>query len=379
MKILVTVHGFLTPSMTFVYNQINAFKSEGHTVKIIACEIINEDIFPCEGVVRIKQKKDVSSLISKTKRVLALDFTLYNSYFTERFKQEVESFEPDVVHVHFGLQLIRIYPAVKDLDVPVVTTFHGYDASKYLRNKSYVKKLHKILSRKNMFATTVSEDMRNRLKAHSIDVSRTNVDYLGVDTKFFDPEAEDQDRTEKVFLQVSNFVEKKGHEYTIRAFVRHLKSSDSQNERLVLAGDGPLFSQIKELVSMEGISEHVDFPGLVDKHGVKKLMQNADYFVHHSITAKDGDMEGLPTVLMEAMAMGLPVLSTYHAGISELIDSPDQGILVEEKDIESYARALGEIKNCQARTSRQRILSNFNLDENTKNILGIFKRITDER
>lgn len=379
MKILVTVHGFLTPSMTFVYNQIMAFKSAGHIVKIVACEIINEDTFPYEGVIQIKQREDVSFFISKVKRGLAIDFTLYNSHFTQKFKEEVESFEPDIVHVHFGLQLIRIYPAVKNLDIPVITTFHGYDASKYLRNKAYVKKLRKILSRKGMFATTVSEDMRNRLKEHGIDVTRIDVDYLGVDTQFFSPETKKQNRKEIIFLQVSNFVEKKGHEHTIKAFAKHLKSSKSRDERLVLAGDGPLFSQIKTLVSVEGISEHIDFPGLVDKYEVKELMQNADYFVHHSVTAKDGDMEGLPTVLMEAMAMGLPVLSTYHAGISELIDSPDQGILVEEKDIESYANAFGEIKNCKARTSRQRILSNFNLDENTKKILGIFKRITDER
>ena len=364
--------------MTFIYNQIKSFQSEGHTVKIVTCEVLNETLFPWNGISKIEIKKDMSFFISKIKRGLGLEFTLYNKPFLKAFKKEVIDFKPDIVHAQFGIQLIRIFPAIKNFNIPVITTFHGYDASKYLKNGPYVRKLRSILALENTYATTISKDMKNRLGEHGIDVSKTYVNYLGVDTTFFRPAGKEDKEGPKIFLQVSNFVEKKGHEYTIKAFTEHIRETGAKNKHLILAGEGPLLLIIKELTQSGGISEYVEFPGLVNRKQVKELMEKADCFVHHSITAKDGDMEGLPTVIMEAMAMELPIISTLHAGIPELVDSPDHGILVEEKDIESYTKAFKEIEKSKAKTSREKILSQFNLDKNTKKILGIFEGIIHE-
>src|SRR5690606_37258422 len=137
--------------------------------------------------------------------------------------------------------------------------FHGYDASKYLKNKLYVKKIKQIMDYPNVHATTVSNDMKYRLELAGINVSRTYVDYLGVDTKFFDPNEIEEHTSGRLFLQVSNFVEKKGHEYTVKAFAKYLANTHATNEKLVLAGAGPLLSKIQKLVEKEGISNNVQF------------------------------------------------------------------------------------------------------------------------
>lgn len=378
MKILVTVNGFLTPSMTFVYNQIQAFKEAGHQVKVVACELMNQDRFPWEEIVNIPIQKGVSHYFDKLKRHLGWGYDLGNRSFTKGFQAEIESFSPDIIHVHFGTHLLKVFPATRDFDIPVVATFHGYDASQYLRISGYVDKLKSVMSSPRCHGTTVSADMKRRLGEKGIPMEQTYVDYLGVDTEFFRSQTKKNQQRPFTFLQVSNFVEKKGHEYTLRAFASHLRQTKGEDEVLVLAGAGPLLDSMQALATEEGIAEKVRFPGLVDRVGVRSLMKEADVFVHHSVTAANGDMEGLPTVIMEAMAMELPVISTYHSGIPELMDDRDYGILVEERDVAAYATAFTSIKNCNARTSRKKIVSDFNLSYNSRNILGIFDAILNE-
>ena len=93
-----------------------------------------------------------------------------------------------------------------------------------------------------------------------------------------------------------------------------------------------------------GIEKSVRFMGLVEKETIRQLMNNADIFLHHSITSKEGDQEGIPNVMMEAMATGLPVISTKHSGIPELISDNYDGYLVDEKDVDSYTRVLVNIQ-----------------------------------
>src|SRR5690554_1388434 len=380
MRILVTVHGFLTPSMTFVYNQVLALESLGHSVKVVACKRINADLFPFKDVVVVEEGYGLSLIISKIINRLGVGYLLYSKTFTNGFKQIVDSFNPDLIHVHFGTQLVRVYPAVKNGNVPVITTFHGLDASKFLLNRNYVRTLKKIFESNLFWATTVAKDMRNRLIDYGVaKEDKFFTDYLGVDVDFFKPEVKET-RVGRNFyyLQVSNFVEKKGHTYTIDAFARYLEKHADFESTLIFAGDGPLRLVCENQVEKLGIKDRVKFVGLVDKYGVRELMNKADCFVHHSITGKDGDKEGLPTVIMEALAMQLPVISTYHAGIPELIEHEKNGLLTEEKDIDALADMIYRIREIEPMDRRKLIIDDFNLEKNTLNIIKIFEKVICE-
>jgi glycosyltransferase involved in cell wall biosynthesis len=180
------------------------------------------------------------------------------------------------------------------------------------------------------------------------------------------------------FLQVSNFVEKKGHCYTVRAFRELLEVYP--NCRLTLAGDGNLRSAIEILCGELGIKEKVRFVGKVTRSEVPPIMASADIFVHHSVTAVDGDKEGIPTVLMEAMATGLIPVSTLHAGIPELITDGIHGFLSPEKDIQAYVTKLKLALACReeiCRAARRKVEEDFNLNRQNQKLNAIYQKVID--
>jgi glycosyltransferase involved in cell wall biosynthesis len=166
--------------------------------------------------------------------------------------------------------------------------------------------------------------------------------YYGTDCLFFKRNNTVTNES-SIFLQISSFAEKKGHIFSVQAFKRFLAKSQCPNCTLILAGEGPEKDNVMKVVKDLNLKDRVFFPGLVDRYEAKQLMQNANFFVHHSITSVIGDTEGIPNAIMEAMAMELPVISTYHAGIPELVEDGVNGLLVQEKDVEAYAEAMEKI------------------------------------
>jgi glycosyltransferase involved in cell wall biosynthesis len=226
--------------------------------------------------------------------------------------------------------------------------------------------------------------MAARLEPFGLDRSKLDVHYIGVPVDNFNyiertPVAVKMAAGEPVeFLQVSNFVEKKGHRYTIEAFARY--AGNHPGARLTLAGDGPLKSRIEARCGELGIADRVRFAGRVTSVEVASLMRDADVFVHHSVTGADGDMEGLPTVLMEAMSTGLPVVSTNHSGIPELIDDGVDGYLVDEGDVDAYAGVLAGLVNADAemgRRARQKIEDKFNMATQNHRLGDIYQKVID--
>ena len=376
MKILVTCHGFLTPSMTFIYNQIKALQDQGHTIEVVACERKNEHIFPLKNVHIYKEKKDLNYIISAFKRKLNIEFTYFSTSFSKKFQKHIDTFEPDIIHCHFGTHFFRLGNYFSTNTIPTIITFHGYDASAALRNKLYCKALRNVFKQPLIRGTAVSEAIKSNLLNIGIPSEKIIVDYLGVDVNFFQRKTSKQldPTTPAIFLQVSNFVEKKGHQYTLKAFKKHLDATNN-NDILLFGGTGPLYNEMIKLCEDLNLCQHVKFLGLVDRFQVRELMEEAHFFVHHSVTATDGDTEGLPTVLMEAMAMDLPCISTFHAGIPEIVDHGQNGLLVNEGNVEDMSKAFSTIKKLKC-TPRSVVESRFNLNNNTRNITAIFESLS---
>ena len=138
----------------------------------------------------------------------------------------------------------------------------------------------------------------------------------------------------------SSFTEKKGIPYGIEAFAR----CSNQDARLTVAGDGPLRSLIEETVARCGVEDRVKLVGFVDHAGFLALARDSHIFMAPSVTASDGDSEGgAPTVLLEAQASGLPVVSTLHADIPSVVRDGESGYLVPERDVESLTEALDRL------------------------------------
>jgi glycosyltransferase involved in cell wall biosynthesis len=318
------------------------------------------------------------SFFQKTMRKCGLPFSYRNQHFQEQLTRVIDEFKPDLIHCQFGYQAIRLIDNLDNETIPVVIQFHGYDASKRLSKKSYVKRLREIMERDNYYSIFVAESLRKNLEKHNITVRNSMILHCGIDLEKFSREKA-QTHDDFIFLQVSSLAEKKGHEYTLEAFARFLTAQKSKNYKLILTGDGKRKEQLKRLSAKLNIHNHVEFVGFVSPDEAKNLMQNADVFVHHSITPESGDEEGIPNALMEAMAMELPVISSYHAGIPELVTDGVNGYLVKEKDVNAYALRMRDIISWKKlRINRDVIAAEFEIVKHIEKLERFYSDIIAE-
>ena len=388
-SVAIYLQHYLSPSMTFIYRQLLGIGDDFNPIVVCSDMLENTNLFPFSKIF-YKRRKFLSIKKSKvfTKiygagRLLSLQPAISKSQ-RKYFKSKLIENRVKLIHAHFGPSGLEILPIAKELEIPLVCTFHGYDVSILLGHKKYIENLSKLFSYAHIIA--VSEDMKSRLVKIGANSERIFVIRCGIPVDVFEftqrTALNRKIKENKVinYLQVSNFVEKKGHAYTIEAFSLLFKKNP--NVHLTLAGGGELYHKIKQLVKEKNLNDHVTFTGVVNEEKVKNLMINADVFVHHSVTSERGDKEGVPTVLMEAMATGLPVISTFHSGIPELIDDGINGFLVKEKDFESYSERMSKILFAGDKFSsnaRKKVEEKFNLRKEVSCMIDIYKYLIDDK
>jgi colanic acid/amylovoran biosynthesis glycosyltransferase len=142
-------------------------------------------------------------------------------------------------------------------------------------------------------------------------------------------------------LTVGRLVEKKGVEYSIRAVAELLARGYRIQYEII--GDGPLRPYLAELIQQLGVGNQITLGGARDTEYVRRRMEESDVFLLASVTAADGDTEGAPVSLLEAQASGMPVISTRHAGIPEIVADNASGLLVPERDVQALGIALARL------------------------------------
>jgi len=368
--------GFGGITTTFIYNEVKYF-SKKHDL-LYLCNFIKKDSdFKYVNVKEIPYNwKSLKQKILWRLWNKDIYFSMKEKSFSEKLNRILNEFKPDIIHCHFGYDAVKILDNINKTNIPVIIHFHGYGASKMMKKQTYVKKIKKYLSEKNIYPIFVTKHFLNRFKENNIDTSRHFLLYYGTDTSFFKRNSRDRSKNIVTFLQVSSLVEKKGHEYTLKAFEKFINKEKNKNFELIFTGDGKRKTELENLSKTLGISKYVKFVGNVSHNEAKELMENADVFVHHSITAKNGDQEGIPNAVMEAMAMELPVLSTFHSGIPELVENNVNGFLVKEKDVETYAEKMKEILSWGYKPeNRQKIIDLFEYNKHNKQLEDFYKNL----
>jgi glycosyltransferase involved in cell wall biosynthesis len=179
-------------------------------------------------------------------------------------------------------------------------------------------------------------------------------------------------------VQAGRLIEKKGLPVTFRAFATFQKRYP--NAALTIAGEGPLLGQLQELASELKVDNRVSFTGFVSQKELREIYYSSHIFLHPSETGSDGNQEGIPNSMLEAMATGLPVFATEHGGIPEAIENGVSGILVPQRDHEELARAL--LDAVEYRNFLLRLASNgaevvrkkFDLNEQARRLEDLYLR-----
>jgi colanic acid/amylovoran biosynthesis glycosyltransferase len=289
----------------------------------------------------------------------------------------------DIIHCHFGpLGNIAInLKAIGAIHGKVVTTFRGYDIYKDIKKEG--GHIYDELFKKGSLFLCVSESIKDKLIKLGCDEQKIVIHRSGVHLDEFHFKYRKPKVNGKLqLLTVARLVEKKGAQYGIEAVSKAMKHH--QNIEYKIAGDGPLKNVLQALIEKQKIGDNVKLLGWQRKEQIIELLQEADIFLAPSVTGEDGDSEGVPGALVEALACGLPVLSTRHAGIPEVIRDGHSGYLVPERDTDALAQKLGyliehpELWPEMGRKGRAYVEEHYNLDKLNDRLVEIYRQLVNK-
>ena len=243
-----------------------------------------------------------------------------------------------VVLAEYGPSGVEMMEPCRIAKVPMVVHFHGYDAYRKDVLESYGKHYQEMFKRADA-VVVVSNNMLEQIVRLGCPVSKIHLIPYGVNTDIF---LANRPKTDKIqFVSCGRFVSKKGPFYTIRAFAKvHEKYPMAY---LIMIGDGELLDECKKLSNELGLDKCIRFTGKLPQKDISEIFSASTAFLQHSMIDENNDSEGLPLVLIEAGAASLPVISTFHAGIPDLIQDGINGFLVNEKDTEAMAAKMIEV------------------------------------
>lgn len=252
--------------------------------------------------------------------------------------QHIQSVQADVLHVFFGNVAVHWLDLFRRCDLPVVVSFHGADVTGAIAGDPFRAAREEVFARASRIACR-SDALAERVIALGSPRDKTCV------TRTVIPVPDEFDRSYEAasshtIIQASRLVPKKGVATTIRAFAKW--NAQDPESRLTIAGDGPMESELRAMVAQMGLQDRVRLVGFLDQNQLRSELKKSAIFVHPSESVH-GDTEGVPNSLLEAMAVGLPVVATRHGGIVEAVHDTKSGFLVNEQDPDALADRMGRL------------------------------------
>jgi colanic acid/amylovoran biosynthesis glycosyltransferase len=292
--------------------------------------------------------------------------------------QNLKANRIQVALVEYGTHAHAMLPLFKRANIPIVVHFHGYDAS--VRDEIQRVENYRSVFEYASKVIAVSRAMENSLLRMGCATEKLVYNVYGPRPEFFKVTP----TFSKIqFIAIGRFTDKKAPYYTLLAFKRVLEAQPEA--KLVMAGDGFLLNTCINLAHHLGIAHAVDFVGVISSEQFREYLNESMAFVQHSVTALNGDMEGTPLAVLEASAAGVPVISTFHAGISDVVLNGETGFLCEEHDVEAMAGHMNQVLDDlplakqMGMAGRERIKDNFSLDRHITRLQQILTEVIDCR
>ncbi len=327
---------FFIKSETFIYNPIMNFR---HVEPIcVAKSFTNLEMFPFPEEKRfLFQSAGENAALTLLRKVTDIDIQ------TEALLKRKDV---RLLHAHFGPNGFMALPLKKRLRLPLITTFYGYDASELGRSEVWRDRYKKLFAEGDIFLAE-GECMRSKLISLGCPENKVRIQPIAIPIHRIPFKARGPKTGGRiVFIFSGRFVEKKGMLYALEALkaVREKRSDFELN----IIGDGPLRPEIEAFIKTHSMENYVRFLGFLDYQNYLVAMAHADIFVQPSVTAANGDDEGgAPTTILEAQAMGMPILATRHADIPNIVVPDKSALLSDEKDVAGLSRNIEWLLNNQ--------------------------------
>jgi colanic acid/amylovoran biosynthesis glycosyltransferase len=335
------MRAYLAPTETFVYNQIAGLRRYRPVIAAHHRRAAN-DLPLITGAIA---DESLSAPLAAAERAAyrALRFALPPSIrVLERYLRAEDT---RLVHYHYATDARFLLGLKMRLDVPSVVSAYGYDVSSFPRmwHGLGLRYLRAAFDHFDWFLA-MSDDMREDLVALGCPESKIRIHYYGSDTRRFRHPSRCYEPERRVTVLCCGRLEEAKGQRDVLIALRRVERRRRDRFRVVLVGDGSMRTELERLVAEYGWRDRVSFHGHVP-YTSRELIHHfheADVFAHPSVTV-GGLKEGIPGTIVEAMAAGLPVVATRHAGIPAVIDDGQDGVLVPERDPDTLAAALEQL------------------------------------
>ena len=245
---------------------------------------------------------------------------------------------PALVHCYYGHKAVGYLPMLKEWGGPWIVSFHGVDVAKDMDKPQHVEALREVC-REARLVLARSESLLARLRAlgcpeEKLRLNRTPIPLEHLPATVRTPPADGAWR----LVQASRLIAKKGLLTTLAAL--EIVVREMPRATFILCGDGPMMEKLRATATEKNLGSHVELRGWTAQPDLIAEYQRAHFFLHPSELTKEGDQEGIPNSMLEAMAAGLPVVATTHGGIPEAVTHGHDGLLVPEKRPAELAAAI---------------------------------------
>jgi colanic acid/amylovoran biosynthesis glycosyltransferase len=278
------------------------------------------------------------------------------------------------IHAHFTANAATVALIIaRMLDISFSLTAHNT----YFTDRVVLKE--KLKAAKFIIAISrYSQDFLLRYLPEEELKGKSHIVHCGISPDDFVPATHKATNQRPLIFSIAQFVERKGFPILLKAC--KILAERGHDFQCLIAGDGPQRSLLEQLVTEYQIQDKVQLIGVVFQEQLVDYLNKADIFVLPCLTTSDGDRDGIPVVLMEAMAMEIPTISTYVSGIPELIEDGQSGLLVEEKDSAALADAMqrllkdDELGQRLGKNGRHKVIQEFNIHENVAQLVTLFEK-----
>ncbi len=348
---------FLPYSQTFVHDELRAHTR--YTADVFCKDRLHADRFPYDPARVHTPGGPVGA-------------ALYEALGTwPPFYRVFERKDFALIHAHFGTGAVYALPFARKHRLPLVVTFHGNDVAALLGSQRYqYKRWRYVLRSSKLFERAdlmlaVSLELQELLADLSGRPDAVKLHHLGIDLARFRPKEEGETDGPPHVVMIGRFTEKKGMIYGLRAFAEAVRQG--REARLTIAGGGEREGELRRFVEEAGLGRHVTFAGVLAQDAVATLLRSADVLLAPSVVARDHDREGSPITIREASASEVPVLSTVHAGIPQLVEDGETGFLVPERNVPALADRLvtllddADLRRRMGRAGRAKMEREFDL------------------
>lgn len=408
MKIAFLVNQFPSVAETFVLNQVVGLIDLGHDIRIFADTSVRNvkihDNYEKHGLLknihyyRIPKNK-ILRILKAIRLVIKYAPTNYGVIFRSlnifRYGKRAGSLSLlymsiallekgpfDIIHSQFGT--LGLFAVSLNQFLPnkckLVTSIRGYDVTVFLKKHPGI---YNELFREGDLFLPVCEFLKDRLIQEGCEEKKIVVHYSGIDCSKFEYVQRQRVCGEPIkVLTIARLIEKKGVAFAIEAVSRLLSRGEKIEYSVI--GEGILRENLQRLIGDVGIEQHIKLLGWKTHEEVKRLLDESHVLVAPSLTSEGGDQEGIPNAIKEAMASGLPVISTFHSGIPELVTDGVSGLLVPERDAVSLADSLAylishpEICKEMGQAGRRQVEQKFDTNFLSKKLEELYLELMQE-